>query len=177
LSTVPLKLPATARTPPYWASVFWFHNNVLGTAATNWFWYGFLQSIYADPVKVTDDLVTRYRVLNSLPGQEDAHRLRIKTWYSDGGAERDFATAARVTVPILVQWGVAGPVLPEDIQCEITTAFINAEVRVISYPNLGHKLVMEDPRTTAQDAARFLIEGTGGGTCQPQSPKARALAN
>ncbi|MCB2107468.1 MAG: alpha/beta hydrolase [Rhodobacteraceae bacterium] len=169
LSTVPLKLPPTTETPSLRRFIFWFHANILGDTSTDLFWRSFLENIYGDPSKVTDDLVTRYRILNSLPDQRALQQLRIQNWYRDGGAEKDFETAAKVTSPTLVQWGVAGPVLPEDIQCEITAAFKNAQVRVISYPSLGHKLVMEDPVTTARDADRFLSGEDVGGACETPS--------
>lgn len=165
LSTVPLKLPTGAVVSPYRSFVFWFHNNVLGTNATNWFWREFLEGIFADPGKVTDEMVDRYRILNGLPYLYDEQQLRIQEWYQWGGPERDFELAGKVIMPVLVQWGDSGPVLPEYIQCEITSAFRNAEVRVISYSDLGHKLVMEGPVRTARDAAKYLNGEDVGGRC------------
>ena len=86
-------------------------------------------------------------------------------WYELGGPERDFKTAGRVSAPVLVQWGVAGPVLPKEIQCEITEAFNNTDVAVIAYTDLGHKLVMEDSIRTARDAARYINGENVGGRC------------
>jgi pimeloyl-ACP methyl ester carboxylesterase len=165
LSTVPLKLPATATTPPYRRFVYWLHSKVLGTTATKWYWRNFLENIFADPGKVTESMAVRYRILNSLPEREREQRLRIDKWYELGGPDRDFEAAGRVTTPVLVQWGAAGPVLPKEIQCEITAAFKNAEVRVIAYPDLGHKLMMEDPTRTARDAARYINGEAVGGRC------------
>lgn len=156
LSTVPLRLPAAQRISRADRAVFWFHDKVLGTAATDLYWRTFLRSIYADPNKVTDELVTRYRVLNTHPGQQQRFSARLANWRSSGGAERDFALAAQIQVPTLVQWGLAGPVLPSDIQCAISSAFTATSVRVVSYPDLGHKLVMEDATRTARDALAFL---------------------
>ena len=165
LSTVPLKLPATREVPWYWAFVFWLHNDVLRSAGTNLYWRAFLENIFADPAKVTDAMIVRYRILNNLPDRLSDQQLRIDNWYEWGGPDRDFELASRVTAPTLVQWGVAGPVLPKEIQCQITEAFENAEVRVIAYPDLGHKLVMEDPVRTARDAARYLRGEDVGGPC------------
>lgn len=165
LSTVPLKLPPSSDLPLHRRVIFWFHNSILGTNATDLYWKLFLTGIFADPDKVTDEMVTRYRILNGQPNHHREQQLLIDKWYELGGPERDFEWAAGVMSPVLVQWGVAGPVLPEDIQCEITEAFINAEVRVISYPNLGHKLVMEDPTRTAQDAAGYINGDDIGGAC------------
>ena len=165
LSTVPLKLPASPSTPWYWRFVFWLHNDVLRSTGTNWYWRSFLKNIFADPAKVTDSMVERYRTLNNLPGRLRDQQLRIDEWYKWGGPDRDFAMAGRVTAPTFVQWGVAGPVLPPEVQCQITAAFENADVRVMAYSDLGHKLVMEDPVRTARDAARYLRDEDVGGAC------------
>lgn len=165
LSTVPLKLPPTSELPWYRVFAFWFHNEVLGSNATNLYWRLFLAGIFADPSKVTEEMVTRYRILNGQPDHHREQQLLIQKWYELGGPERDFEWASGVTAPVLVQWGVAGPVLPENIQCEITEAFKNAEVRVVSYSDLGHKLIMEDPVRTARDAARYLKGEDVGGRC------------
>lgn len=165
LSTVPLKLPATSDVPLHRVFIFWLHNEVLGSNATNLYWRLFLEGIFADPGKVTDEMVVRYRTLNGLPDHHREQQLLIEKWYELGGPERDFEWASGVTSPVLVQWGVAGPVLPQDIQCEITVAFKNTEVRVVSYADLGHKLIMEDPVRTARDAAGYLNGEDVGGSC------------
>ena len=168
LSTVPLRLPTQANTKPWNAFVFWFHEKVLHSLGTDWYWRTFLRSIYADPDKVTDDIVTRYRILNTQPGREPEFRNRIKLWRASGGADRDFETAGKITMPVLIQWGLKGPVLPKELHCQIASAFTATQVRVISYPDLGHKLVMEDPVRTARDALQFIEQGTGGEVCAPQ---------
>lgn len=167
LSTVPLQLPTQPRVVRYDRIVFGFHEKVLGTTATNLYWRTFLRTIYGDPAKVTDEQVERYRMLNNLPGREREFRARIASWRSRGGAERDYGLAAGVEAPVLIQWGVAGPVLPRELHCKIAEAFTSTTVRVISYPELGHKLVMEDPVRTARDALQFIVDGTGGETCGP----------
>jgi pimeloyl-ACP methyl ester carboxylesterase len=165
LSTVPLKLPATIKTPRSRRFVYWLHHELLKHTGTDWYWRNFLENIFADPGKIDSAMVTRYRILNSLPNQRHRQQLLIDKWYELGGPDRDFKMASRVTSPVLVQWGVAGPVLPKAIQCEITEAFTHTNVRVISYVDLGHKLVMEDPTRTARDAARYLNGENVGGRC------------
>ncbi len=165
LSTVPLKLPAANKISTTNTVIFWLHDNILGTTSTNLYWRAFLEGIFADPQRVTDDMVTRYRILNSRPGQVAEHRQRIATWLANGGAAKDYEIAASVTAPVLIQWGLAGPVLPPELHCQIAEAFKNAHVRVIMYPDLGHKLVMEDPVRTVRDAEAFLVNGTGGKRC------------
>jgi pimeloyl-ACP methyl ester carboxylesterase len=174
LSTVPLRLPVTPRTRPLDRAVFWFHDVVLRSYGTDLYWRTFLRSIFGDPDKVTDEMVTRYRILNTQPGQQARFRTRIATWRASGGPERDFALAARVAVPVLIQWGGAGPVLPQELHCTIASAFTGAPVRVITYPDVGHKLVMEDPVRTAQDALAFIVDGSGGTSCPPASPAVAA---
>jgi pimeloyl-ACP methyl ester carboxylesterase len=172
LSTVPLRLPAVAQTRPLDRFVFWFHDAVLGSYGTDLYWRTFLRSIFGDPGKVTDEMVTRYRILNTQPGQQARFRQRIATWRASGGPDRDFALAAQVRSPVLIQWGAAGPVLPQELHCTIASAFTQAPVRVITYPGVGHKLVMEDPVRTAQDALAFIVDGSGGTACPPAAPAA-----
>ena len=165
LSTIPLRMPAAPRTSAAERAVSWFHAEVLGAYTTDLFWRTFLRSIYGDPAKVTDEMVTRYRILNTLPGQQQRFERRLALWRSEGGAPRDFELAGQIAVPVLVQWGGAGPVLHADMQCEIASAFRAARTRVVIYPELGHKLVMEDPVRTARDALAFLDGADVGGDC------------
>ena len=176
LSTVPLRLPAQSKVGAYERFVFWFHEKVMGTTATNVYWRAFLTNIYGDPAKISDEQVERYRVLNNLPGRERDFRARIASWRSRGGAERDYKLAAKVTAPVLIEWGLKGPVLPRELHCQVAEAFTGTTVRVISYPDLGHKLVMEDPVRTARDALTFIVDGTGGVSCgAPTGSAAPAL--
>lgn len=70
-----------------------------------------------------------------------------------------------VTSPVLVQWGLAGSALPKEIQCEIARAN-NAKMRVVSYPGLGHKSIMEGPVRTARYAVGYINdEDVGGRRC------------
>ena len=156
LSTVPLRLPSVNRVGHFDGAVFWFHDKVLHSLGTDLYWRTFLRSIYGDPSKVDDEVATRYRMLNTLPGQQQRFEARLASWRKEGGADRDYALAAQVTAPILVQWGAAGPVIPSAMHREIAAAFRGAKVQVMSYPELGHKLVMEDPARTAGDAEKFL---------------------
>jgi len=165
LSTVPLRLPAQSKIGAYERFVFWFHEKVMATTATNIYWRAFLTNIYGDPSKITDEQVERYRMLNNLPGRERDFRARIASWRSRGGADRDYRLAAKVTAPVLIEWGLKGPVLPPELHCQVAEAFTGTTVRVISYPDLGHKLVMEDPVRTARDALTFIVDGTGGVSC------------
>ena len=71
--------------------------------------------------------------------------------------------AIAIRIPMLVQRSVAGPMLPQEIQCKFTAAFKNAQVRVIACPDLGHKLIMKDAMLSARDTARYLNgEDVGG---------------
>lgn len=168
LSTVPLKLPAAPQPAPLGRRlVFQLHDAVLGTTATRWYWRSFLANIYANPAAITAELVDRYRMLNGLPGRADEQARLIRNWYARGGPARDAGIAATVTAPVLLQWGAAGPVLPPALQCEVAALFAAAQVRVLAYPDLGHKLVMEDPVRTARDAARFLAGEPVGAACDP----------
>jgi pimeloyl-ACP methyl ester carboxylesterase len=167
LSTLPLRLPTRAKTAAMDRAVFWLHDTVLNSRSTDLYWRTFLRSIYADPSRVTEEMITRYRILNTLPGQEERFQARLTSWRNTGGAKSDFELASKITVPTLIQWGAAGPVLPRELHCEIAGAFTGTQVRMISYADLGHKLVLEDPVRTARDALAFIVDGTGGESCSP----------
>ena len=156
LSTVPLRLPNANHVGHLDGAVFWFHDKVLHAYGTDLFWRAFLRSIYGDPSKVSDEIVTRYRILNTQPDQQRQFEARLASWRKEGGADRDYALAAKVVAPVLVQWGAAGPVIPSAMHRDIADAFRGTDVKVITYPNLGHKLVMEDPTATARDVELFL---------------------
>ncbi len=174
LSTVPLKLPAQSKISAFDQSVFWAHDTLLGTLATDVYWRTFLRSLFGNPAVATPELVRRYRVLNTLPGQQQRFRRRIALWLKGGGAKADYALAAAIKVPTLIQWGGAGPVLPKEMFCAIADAFKSTPVRVIVYPQLGHMLVLEDPVLTARDALAFIDTGVGGEACRAAPPMAAA---
>ena len=176
LSTVPLRLPAQARTSAVDRAIFWTHDKLLGSESTEIFWRTFLRSIVGNPQVVTPELVQRYRLLNTQPGQREHFRQRIAAWRASGGPERDFALAARITVPTLIQWGGAGPVLPKDMFCEIAAAFTATESRVIIYPELGHLLDLEDPEHTARDALAFIDGSAVGQRCDTSDASAAGAA-
>lgn len=121
-------------------------------------------------------MVTRYRILNTQPGQQQRFRTRIGTWRASGGPDGDFALAAQVTVPVLIRWGAAGPVLPPELHCTVASAFTRAPVRVSTYPDVGRELVMEDPVRTAQDALRFMVDGApAAAAARPQRRQRRSI--
>jgi pimeloyl-ACP methyl ester carboxylesterase len=175
LSTVPLRLPRTANTPALDRLVYWTHDKVLGTEGTELYWRTFLRGILGDARSVTPELVRRYRDLNNKPGQQQEFRARIARWYRDGGPDRDYALAARITVPVLIQWGESGPVLPKELFCTVAAAFTAADVRVITYPGIGHMPVLEDSATTSRDALVFMTGGEVGKRCE--SPESRNAAS
>jgi pimeloyl-ACP methyl ester carboxylesterase len=175
LSTVPLRLPRTSNTSVTDRMVYWVHDQVLGTEGTDLYWRTFLRRILGDARSVTPELVRRYRDLNNKPGQQQEFRARIARWYRDGGPDRDYALAGRIAVPVLIQWGEAGPVLPKELFCTVALAFSAADVRVISYPGIGHMPVLEDPGATARDALVFMTGGEIGKRCD--SPSLRNAAS
>ena len=165
LSTLPLRLPRGNSASSSAQAVYWLHDNVLGTEATDWYWRTFLRAILGNRQLATPQLVQRYRELNSLPGQQQRFRERIATWLRSGGADRDFVLASKVTVPTLIQWGEAGPVLPQQLFCDVAAAFTATPVRMIRYAGIGHMPILEDPIQTARDALAFIVDGSGGERC------------
>lgn len=184
LSTVPLRLPRTSSATAVDRAVYWIHDKLLGTNATTLYWRTFLRGILGNSQTATPELVRRYRDLNNKPGQEEEFRARIARWYKDGGPDRDYALAGKISMPVLIQWGEAGPVLPKELFCTVANAFTSAAVRVITYPGIGHMPVLEDPTTTARDAQVFMTGGEIGQRCTaaaapagPVTALARIAAN
>jgi pimeloyl-ACP methyl ester carboxylesterase len=184
LSTVPLRLPRSSSATALDRAVYWTHDKLLGTNATDLYWRTFLRGILGNPQTVSPALVRRYRDLNNKPGQEHEFRARIARWYKDGGPDRDYALAAKIAMPVLIQWGEAGPVLPKELFCTVANAFTAADVRVITYPGVGHMPVLENPATTARDALVFMTGGEIGQRCAasavpavPGTPVARSAAS
>ena len=59
--------------------------------------------------------------------------------------------AARVKVPVLLQWGDADPVLPAYLADDAVKQFSGTKVDLIRYPDLGHYPMLELPQETAKD--------------------------
>lgn len=155
LSTLPAVIPAQRRSQPLTAATVWAAENVLRTYYPKFYWRRVLEGIFGDPAKVTDEIVTRYTELNGQPGQAALMRKQAAANRRLVGSNSLPDTLSRLRMPVLLQWAGKSPVLPEQLIERIKGMF-NAPLTLVQYPDLGHKLMIEDPDRTVADVERFL---------------------
>ena len=155
LSTVPAYNPGD-RLPPHWtfASLMWLSDKVLKVWRPKLYWRLFLENVFGDDSRITPLMVQEYADLNNRPGAIENTRSFI---IANASSTFDVAAAAaKITSPILLQWAGKSPVLTPAGLALIEPMFENTEVKVIQYPELGHKLMLENPEQTVSDARAFL---------------------
>lgn len=111
-----------------------------------------LEEIYADPSKVTDELIDRYYLLTLRRGNRAALVARLSEpglVYPDRLRE--------IKTPTLVMWGRQDPWLPVEHAEKFASYLPEAEVLI--YDDAGHLPMEELPRRSAADARRFLLAG------------------
>jgi pimeloyl-ACP methyl ester carboxylesterase len=106
---------------------------------------------YADPTALTDAAVERYHDLMLAPGGRDAMLARMEqTVLTD-----PVPWLERINAPTLLVWGEQDAMIPfsnaTDYQRHI------ADVRLVSFPDLGHLPHEENPATSLPAVRNFLI--------------------
>lgn len=156
LSTLPLKAPPP--TPSSWLVqfVYWLHLNVVPEYNPYFFYEESLAQLYGKPERLKPETVRWYYETNNIPGGfarvwEYLQANQQKIWKTGAGDE-----AAKVTVPILLQWGDQDIVLPRDRADEARQMFANAPMQIIHYPDVGHYPMLELPGPTGVDLKAFL---------------------
>ncbi len=157
LSTVPAYTPGARVPPPFaFTALAWLSRNVLNNWSPDVYWRLFLENIFGEDERVTPQMVRTYADLNN---REDAAVSAEASIMSKVRNPFDTeAIAARVTAPTLIQWAGQSPVLGADGLEQVSAMFTAADVTTIRYPELGHKLMLEDPARTVADARAFLLE-------------------
>lgn len=162
LCSVPLVPPAGGSQPLGFAAATWVSANVLGGHRPRWYWREQLKSTYGDDSRITDEVITRQQVINNRPGQTalaDAYAANNRKIGYDHGPG-----VAKMTIPVLVQWGGSSAVLPPNKAPELAKMFsASSDVQTIIYPAAGHYLYLEMPEDSARDAAAFLAKHGFGG--------------
>ena len=156
LSTVPAYAPGD-RLPPPWqfAAVMWFSDNVLQVWRPQLYWQLFMENIFGNDDRITPNMVADYAALNNRLGSIGNVRSFI---VANARSTFDVArAAARITRPILIQWAGKSPVLTTAGLERVAPMFTSADVTIIEYPDLGHKLMLEDPERTVADTRIFLL--------------------
>ncbi len=140
---------SAARALPWWI-------DALTVITPKSFFQFMLSSGFGNPDDVTDILVTRWHELQMLEGQRRAELARTRQYVS-GAIE---AKIKSISVPTLIMWGEANPVVTVDQAYEFIELLESSPERnLIVYPGLGHMAALEDPDQTAGDI-RAYFDGT-----------------
>lgn len=115
-----------------------------------------LRGAYADPRRVSPELVDRYASLMRRPGNRAAMGDRARAQSDATGWEQ----IQNIRIPTLVLWGGRDTWLPPSMGERFKRDIPGS--RLIVYPDLGHVPMEEDPATTVRDVAPFLRELAGG---------------
>lgn len=117
------------------------------------YWRIFLESLYADPTRVTDAKVRRYTDIN----RRENKSPRIPSLFSrvNDTAEID-GVLAKVRTPTLLLWGVHDRVLPEAMGLQLQKKLTGVQAELIWLKGTGHYPPDESPDIFADHLARFL---------------------
>ena len=120
------------------------------------FWEAFLHDIIVNDAVVTPELVDRYHDLNNRAGAKSAVAAYIQTQYRLWDTLDVRAHYARLTRPVLLQWGRDGVVLPEAVGRDVAALLTGAPVTLRQYAGAGHLPMIEQPEATVRDVIRYL---------------------
>jgi pimeloyl-ACP methyl ester carboxylesterase len=108
-----------------------------------------LRDCYADPRKVTPELVERYRKLALREGNRRAFVARVVTREQDRSTD-----IAKVRAPTLVMWGARDRLIPLEHGARFQRAIPGA--KLVVYDEAGHVPMEEIGERSAADADAFL---------------------
>jgi pimeloyl-ACP methyl ester carboxylesterase len=112
-----------------------------------------LKSRFGDPSRVTDELVDRWYDMWLREGQRPAILARLRT-YSSADLER---VTRSVRMPTLILWGEKNPQAPVEQAEELRRMLVYApDVRVMTYPGVGHMAADEAGARIARDVRAWL---------------------
>jgi pimeloyl-ACP methyl ester carboxylesterase len=104
---------------------------------------------YGDPSRVTADVIQRYYELALRPGNRDAFVDRMRAPNPDQSAR-----ISELRMPALVLWGERDRLIPAENARRYGADIPGA--RVVTYSDLGHVPMEEDPTRTVADVEPFL---------------------
>jgi pimeloyl-ACP methyl ester carboxylesterase len=110
-----------------------------------------LRNTFADPTKLSVRLLDRISDLARFPGNRAAFIEHYRANDNDAMVQ---ARLAEISIPTLVVWGAADPILPlslgEDLHRGIRDSLL------IVYPGVGHVVIEEAAEQSQRDVTRFL---------------------
>lgn len=115
-----------------------------------------LRSRAGDPAKITEEHVDRWYDMWRREGNRGAILDRLRVY----GSADVVDVVAQVKAPVLILWGEANPQTPIEQAGELKAMLSHApEVRLITYPGVGHPALEEAGALIARDVAAYL-DGT-----------------
>lgn len=130
-----------------------------------------VKSVFADPSKVSPEMVDRYYDLTLYDGNRRATALRFA-----GFKPGDDSLAVRlpeIDMPVLVMWGAQDHLIPVSVAGEFKKRIPQA--KIVTYPDAGHVPMEEVPEKSAADVRGFLsfaLGRTPGPAAEPALPDA-----
>jgi pimeloyl-ACP methyl ester carboxylesterase len=113
-----------------------------------------LESCYADPSKVTDEVFERYYKLLLRKGNRQAQIMINKPKDAYWAPQAVLDSMKSLKIPALIMWGERDPWLPVEAGERFANEIPNAVLRV--YSNSGHLPMEEIPETSSADLHAFM---------------------
>lgn len=155
LSTLPLSAPPPSEPPFMINALQWIHKNLAPNYLPRYYYENSLAWLYGEPSRLKPETVTWYYETNNIPGKfadvRAYYQANRKAVWNKGAAEE----AAKIQVPILLQWGDRDHVLPRNRAGEAVSQFKNAPVTLIHYPDVSHYPMIELPGKTGDDLRAY----------------------
>ncbi|MEL6591980.1 MAG: alpha/beta hydrolase [Bacteroidota bacterium] len=111
----------------------------------------FIREVYADPSRITPEVIDRYYELFAREGNPEAFLTIVNSKFEDRADQ-----LPKIDVPTLIIWGEQDNWLPLSNAYHFLNVMPNA--KLIIYEDLGHIPMEEAPEETAQDLDEFMIE-------------------
>jgi len=109
-----------------------------------------VRSVYGDPSRVSDSLVTRYYELTLREG----NRASLPRRFAQSGNAADSTRIAAIRAPTLIMWGGRDGLIPPDHAGRFARDIAGSRIQL--FPELGHVPHEEDPARTVAAAEAFL---------------------
>lgn len=156
LSALPLEAPPTTDFSQLMWAMVWTHEKLVPNYYPKAYYRQSLSELYGKPERLTDETVQWYYETNTIPGgftrvKEYWEANKKAVWAKGAGGD-----AAKVTAPILLQWGDRDPVLPKYLADKAVKQFAKAQVTLVHYPDVGHYPMLELPQETGRDLAAWM---------------------
>jgi pimeloyl-ACP methyl ester carboxylesterase len=132
-----------------------------------------LLSSVVDKSLITEEVVEQHFNLYRREGNRPAEFIRLS--YYDPKPIND--TLAKITAPTLILWGEQNKQLEVAHAQKIKELLVSvAKVEVITYPNVGHVIPVENPQQSVQDVKKFLLSNLAPVTASPVDAAANPQA-